>query len=554
MNYIFPLYSQRCNVLKLTEKFVAQVCKHRPESHGTQHMRQVAKNAQIIASVISSLYCIGLYIGLYIGIMTFATIINQYMYINPFIYILLIIGIYINRIIYLDPDGLVFIVQLIAWLHDVDDHKYHADDLSISVKLDNFLKQITQEYHMVLKGSVYEYLYNKKMILRIIKLISFSRQKKNAEDTNDWNVYLGTYGTFVRNIVSDADKLEALGLRGFNRCVEYTKEIFYKNQINFAQTNIVIAVKKHYNEKLSILATQKYMKTLPGYLYSLYLNKVLMQLIKSMKCDLKRPFVSSNKDMMNLTMSHCTHCVKKWLKKRFPDTYQMLENMEKTGYLCTTCGCKKKHLDKLTKLVNLSINPAYLKRPSDIHDCPGCEENAHYPGSTEWNYVVKTKIMYNDLCTLCDLCESFYHRNIIVQPSHVWNWIDKINGINIQPNISLITLKDRVLGFVNKYRVNTKNKTINICLDCNGWNPSYSIKAYGALKYIKSCGFSCIKCIWLHKQKENIKFKERGIKKIYTISYCTKCYDYHLTDKERINLIKLEYMGFKCTKCKKYNI
>jgi hypothetical protein len=456
MDRIFPQYAIRQQILKLTEKFVANICKNRPESHGTQHMRQVAKNARIIASTISSLYCIGLCIGLIIC----ATMISQYLYVNTYICILLAMVIFINRIIYFDPDGLIFIVQFIALLHDVDDHKYHAEDPSISIKLNQFLDN--HIYSLVLGGSVYEYLYNTKMILRIIKLISFSRQKKYAEDTEQWNKYLGAHGTFVRNIVSDADKLEALGLRGFNRCVGYTKELFHKNQVNFAQTNVVFAVKKHYDEKLSIIATRKYMKTIPGYLYSLYLNEVLLQLIKSMKCDLKRPFVSSNKDMLNLTMSQCTQCVKKWVRTRFPDTYQMLEKMEKTGYLCTTCGCKKKHLDKLTKLINLSINPAYLKRPSNIHECSGCEENAHYPGSTEWNYVVKTKIMHNDLCTLCDSCESFYHRNITIQPLHTWNWIDNIDRNNTQPNKSLITLKDRALGFTKKYRVNVQNKTINI--------------------------------------------------------------------------------------------
>ena len=561
MNCLFPPYLQRNTVLKQTEQFITKTCKHRPESHGTQHMIQVAMNARIIASLISSLYCIGLYIGICIVMIIFLTIFSQYMYVHPIISTLLVIGIYINRIIYFDPDALIFIVQMVALLHDVDDHKYHADDPHISTKLSEFLDHTTQIYNMVLRGSVYEYLYNTKMILRIIKLISFSRQEKFNHTTEQWNKYLGVYGTFIRNIVSDADKLEALGIRGFNRCVEYTKELFYKNHSNYTQTNIVIGVKQHYKEKLHNLATLKYMKTIPGYLYSLYLKRVLINLICKMQCDINisRPFISSNKDMKNLIMNYCTKCVRGSLKRRFPDTYQMIENLEKTGYLCTNCVCNKKHLNRLNKLINTPVNPAsikpeYFNQPNLKYECIGCKPNAHSTGSVEWNYVIKSKTMFNDMIKLCDNCESFYHENIIIQPENTWKWNVMIDNVdnnvdnNIQLNRSLITLKDRILGFTKKYLVNFTDKTINMCLDCKKWNPSYSIKAYGALKDIKSHGLTCIRCIWLHKQKENIELKKRGIRKINTISYCTKCCD-HLNYKDYVILTKLKHIGFGCIRC-----
>lgn len=102
---------------------------------------------------------------------------------------------------------------IVAWLHDVADHKYDQDG--------------------TLKENVYQFLTklvnDPNLIMNIIERISYSKEVKMG--TTDWPKVLGNHGCLVRNIVSDADKLEALGVNGFDRCVEYTK-YDYKKKFN----------------------------------------------------------------------------------------------------------------------------------------------------------------------------------------------------------------------------------------------------------------------------------------------------------------------------------
>ena len=58
----------------------------------------------------------------------------------------------------------------------------------------------------------------KTKILAIIERIAFSREK--AWGRNDWLAVLGIDGVIVRNIVSDADKLDAINA---HRCYMYQK-------------------------------------------------------------------------------------------------------------------------------------------------------------------------------------------------------------------------------------------------------------------------------------------------------------------------------------------
>ena len=119
------------------------------------------------------------------------------------------------------------IVIICAWLHDVNDHKYGNENEEI---LDQFLELNFSEY--------------KTLILDIIKRVSFSFEKKNGRD--NWLDILGNDGFIVRNIVSDADKIEAINI---NRCYLYEK---MKNP-NFNEKEIWIRVIEHYNEKLVLL-------------------------------------------------------------------------------------------------------------------------------------------------------------------------------------------------------------------------------------------------------------------------------------------------------------
>lgn len=115
------------------------------------------------------------------------------------------------------------IAQIVALLHDVADHKYNVDPevvnkLLIQEKLDN------------------------ERIMKLIDLISYSKEVADPTrlDKLSWDDLI------IRNAVSDADKITAIGETGIKRCITYTKHTHPQctdNQIN----TLVI---KHANEKL----------------------------------------------------------------------------------------------------------------------------------------------------------------------------------------------------------------------------------------------------------------------------------------------------------------
>lgn len=97
-------------------------------------------------------------------------------------------------------------VTIVAWLHDVNDHKYvDADDKRAEKSLKNMIKSL--DVHR------YEELYD------CIKFISFSRELRLGKGY--YNKYLKDDMILVRNIVSDADKIEQLGLKGIDRIVDF---------------------------------------------------------------------------------------------------------------------------------------------------------------------------------------------------------------------------------------------------------------------------------------------------------------------------------------------
>ena len=101
---------------------------------------------------------------------------------------------------YLDDDQMELVI-ICAWLHDVDDHKYGNENKEV---LEAFLAENFSE--------------KKTIILAIIERIAFSREKNLGR--TDWLAILGVDGVVVRNIVSDADKLDAINAY---RCYMYQK-------------------------------------------------------------------------------------------------------------------------------------------------------------------------------------------------------------------------------------------------------------------------------------------------------------------------------------------
>lgn len=170
--------------------FVKEVCDGRDESHGYEHMKTVAETSRQIVS-------------------------------EDF-----------------GPNDTTLLLDVItvAWLHDVADHKYDQDG-KLTATLDEFgLKHIP----------------NFSDIQKVIKLVSFSSENKAilAGKPLDYDDILGEHYTNIRHIVSDADKLEAIGAIGVVRAIQYTTHA----NPGSTEEQIIEDVKKHAEEKLLRLA------------------------------------------------------------------------------------------------------------------------------------------------------------------------------------------------------------------------------------------------------------------------------------------------------------
>ncbi len=203
--------------------FVEDVCNGRDESHGYNHMKKVAENSLEI---------------------THSDFKNH----NNYEFILT------HSII-------------VSWLHDVCDHKYDKDGI-LYKRVVNFLEEEFKNY-----SSLY--------IMNIIDRISYSKEVKAIKDgtINEWVNILGKDGMIIRDIVSDADKIEALGTTGFERCILYTKEIYFKmNNKEIPYEILKKNVTDHANEKLLKLKDE-YIKTKKGKEIALPLHNELVNLL-----------------------------------------------------------------------------------------------------------------------------------------------------------------------------------------------------------------------------------------------------------------------------------
>jgi HD superfamily phosphodiesterase len=123
-------------------------------------------------------------------------------------------------------------ILIIGWLHDVADHKYDLDN-HLVIQLKNFLQK--------------EFNNKAQYYIDIIQRISFSKELKYG--SSDWLDIFGNTGLIVRNIVSDADKIDALGESGLRRCIEFG---FYKYS-NASKYDMIKRVRDHANNKILLL-------------------------------------------------------------------------------------------------------------------------------------------------------------------------------------------------------------------------------------------------------------------------------------------------------------
>ena len=130
-----------------------------------------------------------------------------------------------------------------AWLHDIADHKYDHDG-TLQQRLDAF-------------GTAN--IWNYEEIKEVIKYVSFSTENKAiiAGTPLNFPAILGAYYSQIRDIVSDADKLEAIGSIGIQRCIEYTTH----TNPTYTHAQVIHDVKKHADENLLRRATRAFFRT-----------------------------------------------------------------------------------------------------------------------------------------------------------------------------------------------------------------------------------------------------------------------------------------------------
>lgn len=129
-------------------------------------------------------------------------------------------------------------IIIVALLHDAFDHKFDQDGNMKKATI-NFLKSVLK----IRKDTIEWYI-------NIIERISFSKENKAMLEGTDenWLDVLGSEGLVIRDIVSDADKLEAFDL---GRCILYSRHAYYEKygeKIHDGQ--LIENVVKHCEEKL----------------------------------------------------------------------------------------------------------------------------------------------------------------------------------------------------------------------------------------------------------------------------------------------------------------
>jgi HD superfamily phosphodiesterase len=166
----------------------------------------------------------------------------------------------------LDPEYLAIAMDVItvAWLHDVCDHKYDHDG-TLEQQLDVF-------------GTIH--IPNYKEIKQVIKLTSYSSENKAmiAKTPIDYEKLLGNHYAIVRHIVSDADKLEAIGSIGIERCIEY---IYHMNP-SITANELNKAVHIHANEKLLRLKDE-FIRTTTGKRLAIPLHQEMIDILQKIK-------------------------------------------------------------------------------------------------------------------------------------------------------------------------------------------------------------------------------------------------------------------------------
>eukprot|EP01130_Rhizamoeba_saxonica_P018561 TRINITY_DN9335_c0_g1_i2.p1 TRINITY_DN9335_c0_g1~~TRINITY_DN9335_c0_g1_i2.p1 ORF type:complete len:240 (+),score=38.97 TRINITY_DN9335_c0_g1_i2:177-896(+) len=155
----------------------------------------------------------------------------------------------------IDPIPVVYVAALV---HDVIDHKYVTTDEAVAKKERLF-------HH------ISSFLGPEEVVAveRIIDNTSYSKEKKGKLEQ------LGEL-MILRDIVSDADKLEAIGEIGLERCFEYQRNLVS----DITSEELEKQVYEHCQDKLSRLLKDNYIRTEPGKILGSSRNDVILNFMK----------------------------------------------------------------------------------------------------------------------------------------------------------------------------------------------------------------------------------------------------------------------------------
>lgn len=152
-----------------------------------------------------------------------------------------------NKSSIVPTDQLTLTIYTCAWLNDFVNHNYDKNG-DLKVILHNFVQYFSFKNKLIAQ-----------YILNIIDNISFPKEKEARNNNKYPFEHLNDIERYIRNIVSDAEKLEEIGPNGIIRAIKYAKSL----EPNISLKELYIKVEKHCWEKLYLLK-DKYIITSPA--------------------------------------------------------------------------------------------------------------------------------------------------------------------------------------------------------------------------------------------------------------------------------------------------
>lgn len=149
-----------------------------------------------------------------------------------------------------------------ALFHDAYDHKYkgYLSQEEFEIQIKDKIRKDLKKFNTTIEI---------KDIFSIIDNISFSKERRNRPS----DIPLKGRLLLLRNIVSDADKIEALGIEGAKRMIAYEKIKYCKKE------TLIKNIRQHCDDKLYILISEKYIRTNFGKKIAQELEKELKDII-----------------------------------------------------------------------------------------------------------------------------------------------------------------------------------------------------------------------------------------------------------------------------------